>query len=165
MTDGTRIGVSAVRGDVPRPVRGSVTEVPRVGYTAGVFDMFHVGHLNLLRAARARCDYLIVGVTTGALVEQTGPPPLVPMLERLAIVQSVRGVDHVVPQETRDKVLAWQSLKFDVLFVGDALRGLPEWQATTESLAELGVPVEFVPSTYRRSGELLHRGLADLVAD
>ncbi len=138
---------------------------PRIGYTAGLFDMFHAGHLNLLRTARLRCNFLVVGVTTGACAEQTGRRPVVPMLERLAIVQSVRHVDHVVPQASRDKLLAWRSLQFDVLFVGDALRHEAQWQAVDRDLREVGSCVEFLPSTYRRTGELLVRGLADLVAD
>lgn len=137
----------------------------RIGYTAGLFDMFHVGHLRLLRAARARCDYLIVGVTTTELAEASGRRPVVPMLERFAIVESVKGVDHVVPQADRDKLRAWQSLKFDVLFVGDALREHSDWSRMPEVLAPVGVAVEFLPSTYTRSGDLLERGLPDLVAD
>ncbi len=137
----------------------------RIGYTAGLFDMFHIGHLRLLQAARARCDYLIVGVTTTDLAEAAGRRPVVPMLERFAIVESVKHVDHVVPQVDRDKVRAWRSLKFDVLFVGDALRSHPDWVQVPDLLAEVGVAVEFLPSTYTRGGDLLDRGLPDLVAD
>lgn len=142
-----------------------MTAGPRIGYTAGVFDMFHAGHLNLLRSARERCAYLVVGITTCELAEQTATRPVVPLLERLAIVQSVRHVDHVVPQADRDKVAAWRSLRFDVLFLGDALQAEPEWQAAEAQLNQVGVVVEYLPSTYRPTGELLTRGLEDLVAD
>ncbi|HEY9412864.1 MAG TPA: adenylyltransferase/cytidyltransferase family protein [Jiangellaceae bacterium] len=91
-----------------------------VGYTTGVFDMFHIGHLNILRNARSACDYLIVGVTTDELaVRRKGRAPIVPLFERMEIVQNVRFVDDVVPQATMDKMQAWRNLKFDVMFVGD----------------------------------------------
>lgn len=137
-----------------------------IGYTAGVFDMFHAGHLHLLKQARARCDYLVVAVTTDELAEQTkGERPVVPALERMAIVQSMRYVDHVVPQTTADKTAAWRTFGFDVLFVGDNLRGTPTWRHNAEQMSQLGVRLEFLPATYTRAGELLDRGPADLVAE
>jgi cytidyltransferase-like protein len=154
---------------------GTTPEAPRlperrrhgvVGYTAGVFDMFHAGHLHLLKQARGRCDYLIVGVTTDEMAMQArGRMPVVPMLERMAVVESMRYVDHVIPQINPDKVYAWQTYKYDVLFAGDNLRGDPEWTATREHLAELGVRLEFLPATYTRTGHLRERGLAALVAE
>lgn len=143
-------------------------EEPRrlVGYTAGVFDMFHVGHLNLFRQARDRCGFLIVGVTVDELAHaQRGERPVIPLLERMAIVQHVRYVDHVLPQASVDKLVAWEVLKFDVLFVGDNLRGTPGWQDVEREMAEVGVRVVYLPATYVRSGELLSRGLTDLVSD
>ena len=149
------------RVSVPRRRRPAV-----IGYTAGVFDMFHAGHLHLLQQARSRCDYLVVGVTTDELAERTrGARPAVPLLERMAIIQSMRYVDHVVPQVDLDKTAALRAFGFDVLFVGDNLRGTQAWQATTDQLTALGVRVEFVPATYTRSGELLERHPADLVAE
>jgi glycerol-3-phosphate cytidylyltransferase len=137
-----------------------------IGYTAGVFDMFHAGHLHLLKQARARCDYLVVAVTTDELaLEGKGSAPVVPLLERMAIVQSMRYVDHVVPQLSPDKAAAWRTFGFDVLFVGDNVRDAPQWQRNAEEMAGLGVRLEFLPATYARSGELLERGLADLVAE
>jgi glycerol-3-phosphate cytidylyltransferase len=137
-----------------------------IGYTAGVFDMFHMGHLHLLQQARARCDYLVVGVTTDELALETkGHPPVVPLLERLAIVQSMRCVDHVLPQLSMDKVAAWRTFAFDVVFVGDNLAHSPQWQVVETELAEVGVRLEFLPATYARPGELLERGLADLVPE
>ena len=92
----------------------------RIGYVPGTFDMFHVGHLNILRRARERCDYLIVGVGTDELVEsRKGRRPIVPFLERMEIVGNVRYVDDVVPQVNMNKVEAWNNLKFDVVFVGE----------------------------------------------
>jgi len=137
-----------------------------VGYTAGAFDMFHMGHLHLLKAARRRCDYLVVGVTTDeAALEAKGSLPVVPLLERMAIVQSMRFVDHVIPQLSADKVLAWQTFGYDVLFVGDNHRGTPRWDATEHDVAGLGVRVEYLTATYERNGRLLERGLKDLVAE
>lgn len=137
-----------------------------VGYTAGVFDMFHMGHLHLLKQARARCDYLIVGVTTDELaLEVKGRPPVVPLLERIAIVQSMRYVDHVIPQLSMDKVVAWQTFGYDVLFVGDNVRGTPQWDLTEREVGQLGVRLEYLSATYGRTGDLLERGLDDLVAE
>lgn len=129
-----------------------------VGYTAGAFDVFHVGHLNLLRRAREACDFLIVGVTTDELVEQVkGAAPFVPFLERMAIVQSVRYVDQVVPQTTMDKTAVWTTLKWDVLFVGDNMRGAQEWDRLESAMIDVGVRVIYLPATHTDSGELLQR--------
>jgi glycerol-3-phosphate cytidylyltransferase len=137
-----------------------------VGYTAGVFDMFHVGHLNLFRNARARCDLLIAGVTSDELAaEVKGERPIIPFLERMAIVDSVRYVDHVVPQLSMDKLIAWDAVRFDVLFAGDNMQGSPGWDDLERDLAQVGVQVVYLPATHVRSGELLARGLKDLVAD
>ena len=137
-----------------------------VGYTAGVFDMFHVGHLNLFRRARAQCTFLIAGVTTDELAfAQKGVRPVIPLVERMVIVQHVRYVDHVVPQASKDKRAAWEVLKFDLLFVGDNLQGTPEWDAVEQEMSEVDVQVVYLPATHARSGELLARGLTDLVSD
>lgn len=137
-----------------------------IGYTAGVFDLFHIGHLNLLRNARARCDMLMVGVTTDEVAEETkGVVPVVPLLERIAIVQSVRYVERAVPQTTMDKLAAWHVLKFDVVFAGDNLAGCSEWKAVEKAMAGVGVAVVYLPATHARSGELLARGLTDLLVD
>jgi len=137
-----------------------------VGYTAGVFDMFHVGHLNLFRHARDQCGFLIAGVTTDELAQaQKGERPVIALVERMAIVQHVRHVDHVVPQSSMDKVEAWEVLKFDVLFVGDNLRGTGDWPDVERQMSELGVSVVYLPATHMRSGALLSRGLTDLVSD
>lgn len=137
-----------------------------IGYTAGVWDLFHAGHLNLLRQARAHCDFLIVGVTTDELAEQVKDErPIVSFLERMAIVQSMRYVDHVVPQTSMDKSAVWATLTFDVVFVGDNLKGTNEWQALEERMATHGARVHYLPSTFVREGALLARGLPDLIAD
>lgn len=138
----------------------------RIGYAAGAFDLFHVGHLNLFEHARQQCDFLIVGVTTDELAEASkGVRPVVPLIERMAIVQHVRGVDDVVPQATLDKLAAWEVLKFDVLFVGDNLRGAAGWEQVEKDMTSVGVDVVYLPATHVRSGELLSRGLSDLISE
>ncbi|HET8970562.1 MAG TPA: adenylyltransferase/cytidyltransferase family protein [Candidatus Nanopelagicales bacterium] len=137
-----------------------------VGYTAGVFDLFNVGHLNLLRQAREQCDHLIVGVSTDELVLRTrGAAPVYPFLERLAIVQNIRYVDQVVPQGRNDKLQAWQLLRFDVLFAGDNRRADPVWQQLAAGLGEAGVQVRLLPATRTGSGMLLDHGEAYWRAD
>src|SRR5690349_6352897 len=97
---------------------------PVVGYTTGVFDLFHIGHLNVLKRASEVCDELIVGVTTDELSEsRKGKRPIVPEAERMEIVANVRYVDRVVPQVDMDKMGAWHALQFHVMCVGDDWRG------------------------------------------
>ena len=129
-----------------------------VGYTTGVYDMFHVGHLNILRQARERCDYLIVGVTTDELVDsRKGRRPIVPLLERMEVVQNVRYVDDVVAQTTMDKHEAWRNLKFDVMFVGDDWKGTPVWDAIEAEFREVGVEIVYFPYTPHTSSTILRR--------
>ncbi|WP_461023894.1 adenylyltransferase/cytidyltransferase family protein [Thalassiella azotivora] len=133
-----------------------------MGYTTGVYDMFHVGHLNILRRAREGCDYLIVGVTTDELVEsRKGRRPIVPLLERMEIVQNVRYVDDVVPQATMDKLEAWNNLKFDVVFVGDDWKGTPAWTAIEADFRSVDVDVVYFPYTQHTSSTTLRRQVFD----
>ena len=95
-----------------------------VGYTTGVFDLFHIGHLNLLRQAKNSCDRLIVGVSTDELVETyKNKTPIIPFAERIEIVSALKCVDEVVPQNHRDKIAAYHEIKFDVMFVGSDWKG------------------------------------------
>ena len=90
----------------------------KVGYTTGVFDMFHIGHLNILRRAKEQCEYLIVGVSTDELVQEyKNKIPIIPFEERAEIVQSIDCVERVIAQVDRDKFGAWRELKFDVMLV------------------------------------------------
>lgn len=127
-----------------------------IGYVSGVFDLFHVGHLNLVRRARSQCDYLIAGVSTDELTESLkGRPPVTPLLERIEIMQSVRYVDHVVPQVSVNKLDAWRNLLFDVVFAGDNWRGSDRWLAWESQFAEAGVSVIYLPYTRTTSSVLL----------
>ena len=98
----------------------------KIGYTTGVFDMFHVGHLNILKQAKEYCDYLIVGVSTDELVQEyKHKTPIIPFEDRCEILKAIRYVDEVVPQINRDKIAAFNKYKFDVMFVGNDWQGNP----------------------------------------
>ena len=101
----------------------------KIGYTTGCFDLFHIGHLNILKRARLECDYLIVGVTSDELATSAKNKKLViPFQERMDIVESIKFVDEVVPQTSYDKMEAWNNLKFDKMFVGDDWKGTDAWK-------------------------------------
>lgn len=134
-------------------------EEPRggvVGYTSGVFDMFHIGHLNILRNASRHCDRLVVSVTTDELaLARKGKTPIVPWSERAEIVASCRYVDEVVPQSTMDKLAAWEEIRFDVIFVGDDWRGSKSWNELERRFGEVGVRVHYFPYTKHTSSTVL----------
>ncbi|MGA1836410.1 adenylyltransferase/cytidyltransferase family protein [Herbiconiux sp. 11R-BC] len=130
------------------------------GYTAGVFDMFHIGHLNLLTKARERCDSLIVGLTTDELCEHfKGKTPVVPFEERAAILRSLRVVDEVVPQVAMDRYAAWKARRFDVTFVGDDWQGSELWAGYERTFAQVGVDVVYLPYTPHISSSILRQTL------
>ena len=132
----------------------------RVGYTTGVFDMFHIGHLNILRRAKEKCDYLIVGVSTDELVmEYKNKTPIIPFEERAEIVRSIDCVDRVIAQENRDKYAAWRDLKFDVMFVGDDWKGKPLFMKVEEEFKKVGVDVVYFPYTKDTSSTILREKL------
>ena len=119
-----------------------------IGYTTGVYDMFHIGHLYLLRNAKAMCDYLIVGVTTDELsLERKTKRPIVPYIERVEIVSACRYVDKVVPQSNMDKLSAWENLHFNVVFVGSDWQGTPSWVKYEDQFRKVGVAVVYLPYT------------------
>lgn len=135
----------------------------KIGYTTGVFDMFHIGHLNLLRNARLRCDHLIVGVSTDRLVsELKGRPPIIPFEERIEIVRAIRYVDEVVPEETADKIAAWRQIKFNTIFKGDDWKGTEQWIRLEQEFDALGVTVEYFPYTQHTSSSQLRQALDKL---
>lgn len=131
-----------------------------VGYTTGVFDMFHIGHLNILRRAKEMCDYLIVGVSTDELVKHDKHKiPVIPFAERLAIVESIKYVDKVVPQIDKNKMQAWQENRFDVMFVGSDWKGTDVWNKFEEQFNKIGVRIEYLPHTDGISSTLLTKTL------
>lgn len=128
----------------------------KIGYTTGVFDMFHIGHLNILKNAKDLCDYLIVGVSTDELcLTYKGKSPIIPFEERKAIIESIRYVDEVVPQYDRDKFVAWKKLKFDVLFVGDDWKGSLFFNNQEEKFNKIGVKIQYFPHTHGISSTIL----------
>jgi glycerol-3-phosphate cytidylyltransferase len=118
-----------------------------IGYTAGVFDLFHIGHLNLLRNAKSMCDRLIVGVSTDELVGYKFKKAVIPFTERMEIVLAIEFVDAVVPQENMDKMAMWKRLKFDIMFVGDDWYETPNWEKFEAEFGEVGVKVVYFPYT------------------
>lgn len=128
----------------------------RVGYTTGVFDLFHIGHLNVLRRAKMECSYLIVGVTTDELSQQVKrKTPVIPFAERMQIVDNIKYVDEVVPQTSMDKMAAWRDLRFDVMFVGDDWKGSAKWDSLEREFAAVGVGIHYFPYTEHTSSTLL----------
>lgn len=135
----------------------------KVGYTTGVFDMFHIGHLNILRKAKEQCEYLIVGVSTDELVkEYKNKVPVVPFEERCEIVQAIDCVDKVVAQENRDKFWAWKRLGFDVMFVGDDWKGKPLFIEVEAEFKKVGVDVVYFPYTKDTSSSILREKLVGI---
>ncbi|WP_257183088.1 adenylyltransferase/cytidyltransferase family protein [Corynebacterium cystitidis] len=137
-----------------------------VGYVPGGFDMFHIGHLNILRKARERCEHLVVGVATDeSLVRMKGRPPVVPLAERIEIISSLRLVDEVVTDIDLNKQIAWRRRPFDVLFKGDDWKGTDKGHRLEEELAAVGARVEYLPYTPTTSSTLLRQFLTREVSE
>lgn len=127
-----------------------------IGYTTGVFDMFHIGHLNILKRAKEHCDILIVGVTTDELCQSyKNKLPIIPYEERKAIIEAIKYVDKVVPQLNRDKFSAWEEHRFDVMFVGDDWKGSELFEAVEKKLNAVGCRVEYLPYTQGTNSTIL----------
>ena len=135
----------------------------KIGYTAGVYDLFHIGHLNLLKNAKSRCDYLIVGLTTDELVQYKGKSPIITLKERMEIVSAIKYVDEVVIQDDLDKVKAWEKYHYDVIFVGDDWKGSDSWNEYERRLNERGAKVCYLPYTKTTSSTLITKVLKDLI--
>lgn len=133
-----------------------------IGYTTGVFDLFHVGHLNMLKNAKALCDKLIVGVTTDELVSYKHKKAVIPFDERAEIVRNIKFVDAVVPQESMDKFEAWKKLKFDIMFVGDDWYNTEKWKMYEEQFEEVGVKIIYFPYHKGTSSTLINETLIHL---
>ena len=119
-----------------------------IGYTTGVYDMFHIGHLNILKRAKEQCDYLIVGDSTDELVQHDKhKTPIIPFIERCAIVQAIRYVDKVVPQLDKNKLAAWEKYKFKKMFVGSDWQGTPQWKEFERQFTPLGVEIVYLKHT------------------
>ena len=128
----------------------------KIGYTTGVFDLFHIGHLNILKRAKLECDYLIVGITSDELsLSAKKQNPVIPFQERMEIVESIKFVDEVVPQTSYDKMEAWNNLKFDMMFVGDDWKGTDQWNKIEKDFNQYGVEIIYFPYTSHTSSTIL----------
>lgn len=124
-----------------------ITKKYKTGYTTGVFDLFHIGHLNILKNAKNYCEYLIVGVTTDELVSYKNTRAIIPFNERIAIVESIKYVDLAVPQENMNKLEAWRKYNFNVVFVGSDWKGSAQWNEYEKQFNNVGVDVIYFPYT------------------
>ena len=131
-----------------------------IGYTTGVYDMFHIGHLNILRRAKEQCDYLIVGVSTDELVQHDKhKTPIIPFEDRCAIIEAIKYVDKVVPQPDKNKFAAWEKYHFNKMFVGSDWKGTPQWQAFEKQFAPVGVEIIYLDHTDGISTTILRNRL------
>lgn len=127
-----------------------------IGYTTGVYDMFHIGHLNILRRAKEQCDYLVVGVSTDELVQKDkNKTPIIPFAERCAIVEAIKYVDKVVPQFDKNKMAAWEKYHFNKMFVGSDWKGTDAWNRFEEEFKPLGVEIVYLNHTDGISSTIL----------
>ncbi|MCR2823958.1 adenylyltransferase/cytidyltransferase family protein [Microbacterium sp. zg.Y909] len=132
----------------------------RIGYAAGAFDLFHVGHLNILRHAREQCDHLIAGVVSDEMLRETkGLTSFIPTAERAEIVQHVDYVDEVHIETIPDKLQTWQELRFTHFFKGDDWRGTPKGEVLEREFAAVGVEVIYFPYTAHTSSTQLRQAL------
>ena len=118
-----------------------------IGYTTGVFDLFHIGHLSLLKNAKGMCDKLIVGVTVDDLVAYKGKMPMIPFSERIEIVRNIKFVDAVVPQEDMDKLTMCKKLNATIMFVGDDWYNTHEWNEYERKFTEANIKIVYFPYT------------------
>jgi glycerol-3-phosphate cytidylyltransferase len=131
-----------------------------IGYAPGAYDLFHVGHLNILKHASQHCDRLIAGVVSDEMLLQAkGRLPVVPLAERLEIVRSLRFVDDVHAEVVPDKIDTWREVRFDVIFKGDDWRGTPKGERLERDFAAVGVEVRYFPYTMHTSSTVLRRAL------
>ncbi len=133
-----------------------------IGYTTGVYDLFHIGHLNLIKNASKLCDKLIIGVTSDELVSYKNKKAIIPHDERMEIVRNIKGVDVVIPQNDMDKFKMWKKLKFNVMFVGDDWYESEKWKEFERKFDEVGVKIIYFPYTKGTSSTLINEVLVKL---
>lgn len=137
----------------------------RIGYAAGAFDLFHVGHLNILRHAKENCDVLIAGVVSDEMLRLTkGVEPIIPTAERVEIVRSISYVDQVHVEDVPDKLETWRQLRFTHFFKGDDWRGTEKGERLEREFAEVGVEVVYFPYTVHTSSTALRHALDVMAA-
>lgn len=137
----------------------------RIGYAPGAYDLFHIGHLNLLRRAKENCDFLIAGVVADeVLIKHKGVTPVIPLAERLEIVRNIRFVDAAHPAMTNDKIEIWKDLRFNVLFKGDDWRGTEKGDKLERDFGAVGVEIVYFPYTLSTSSSALRKTLHNIDA-
>lgn len=136
-----------------------------IGYTSGVYDLFHIGHVNILRNAKAMCDKLVVGVTIDELVTYKGKKSVIPYHERIEVVRACKYVDVAIPQINMDKAAAARKNQASFLFVGDDWYESEKWQQHEEELKLVGCKVIYFPYTKGTSSTLINKTLLDLRND
>lgn len=141
-----------------------MTKKYKVGYTTGVFDLFHIGHLNILKKAKEQCEYLIVGVSTDEnVMSYKKKKPVIPFEERIAIVEALKYVDEVVPQTNMDKFQAWEKLKFNAIFHGDDWKGSKMYEEIEQKFSDVGVDIVYFSYTKGTSSTILADVLANVL--
>jgi len=127
-----------------------------IGYTTGVFDLFHIGHLNILKQAKSCCDYLIVGITTDSLVLKIkNKKPIIPFKERIEIVRNIKYVDETVIQGKIDEISDFKKYNFDIIFKGDDWKKTEKWNNLKKEFKKMGVKVKFFPYTKNTSSTII----------
>lgn len=143
-----------------------MTKKYKVGYTTGVFDLFHIGHLNILKKAKEQCEYLIVGVSTDEnVMSYKKKTPVIPFEERIAIVEALKYVDEVVPQTNMDKFQAWEKLKFNAIFHGDDWKGSKMYEEIEQKFSDVGVDMVYFSYTKGTSSTILADVLANVLEE
>ena len=133
-----------------------------IGYTQGTFDMFHIGHLNLLKNAKRHCDYLVVGVNSDDLVESyKNKRPIIPLDERVEIMRAIKYVDEVIVTNTLDKKEIWEKVRFNEIYIGDDWKGNERWEKTGKEMEQLGAKLVFLPYTKDTSSTMLREKLKE----
>ncbi|USF26729.1 Glycerol-3-phosphate cytidylyltransferase [Firmicutes bacterium ASF500] len=133
-----------------------------IGYTTGVYDLFHIGHLNLLKNAKGMCDKLVVGVTVDELVPYKGKHAVIPFEDRIEIIRSIKYVDAAIPQRDMDKLAMCEKLGAQILFVGDDWYGSEKWEYYEQECARSGIKVIYFPYTRGISSTLINQTLIQL---
>lgn len=133
-----------------------------IGYTQGTYDMFHIGHLNLIKNAKRHCDYLVVGVNSDDLVESyKNKRPIIPLDERVEIMRAIKYVDEVIVTNTLDKKEIWEKVRFNEIYIGDDWKGNERWEKTGKEMEQLGAKLVFLPYTKDTSSTMLREKLKE----
>jgi glycerol-3-phosphate cytidylyltransferase len=140
-------------------MKGYVVSKMIIGYILGIFDLFHIGHLNIIKKSKQQCDYLIVGVLKDDFIVYKDRKTVIEFNERIEIVRSIKYVDKAVPLEDMDKVEAWKKYKFNKMFVGDDWKNTKRWIEVEKQFHDLNVEIIYFPYTKSTSSTLINQTL------